>query len=303
MKKKDIFLALLVVTIWGSTFTVIKLGLIGMPPMVLVGLRFTMAAFPAVFLVKKPDIGWKYILAYGMTAGVGQFACDIYSLYLGMPAGIASVLGQSHIFFTFIFAYIILKEKIEVREILGLVISTVGILLLSLNVGLGVIVTVPTVSLVLQLMAAGFWAISSIVVRLAVKSARKENKKLDVFGLVVWGSLVPIIPFFVFGMLIESPMGVFRAIVNLDFKYMLVILYLAYAATLFGFSAWNRLLRSHNAGRVALLALLVPVSGLFFGWLVMGEVLSVVQFLGVVVVIFGLVVAEVKVSVFRKKLL
>ncbi|KAF0092327.1 MAG: hypothetical protein FD141_511 [Fusobacteria bacterium] len=291
MRKKDLFLALLVVLIWGSTFTVIKLGLVGMPPMVLVGLRFTVAAFPAVFLIKKPDIPWKYIVAYGLTAGLGQFACDIYSLYLGMPAGLASVIMQSHVFLTFIFAFIILKDKIDGKEILGLIIATIGIILLSLNVGLGEIVTVPPFSLFLQLIAAGFWAISSIVIKLAAKSAKKENKKLDVFGLVVWSSLIPIIPFFIFGMLLDSPEVVYKSIIGLDLNYFLIIIYLSYAATLFGFSIWGRLLRSYDAGKVALLSLLVPVSGLFVGRVVMNEVLSPVQVIGVVTVILGVFVA------------
>lgn len=291
MRKKDLFLALLVVLIWGSTFTVIKLGLIGMPPMVLVALRFTVAAIPAVFLIKKPDIPWRFIVAYGLTAGLGQFACDIYSLYLGMPAGLASVIMQTHVFLTFIFAFIILKDKIDGKEILGLIIATIGIILLSLNVGLGEIVTVPPVSLFLQLLAAGFWAISSIVVKLAAKAAKKEKKKLDVFGLVVWSSLVPIIPFFIFGMLLDSPVVVYRAIIGLDLNYILIIIYLSYAATLFGFSIWGRLLRSYDAGKVALLSLLVPVSGLLIGWFVMGEVLSPVQIMGVITVILGLLVA------------
>lgn len=291
MRKKDLFLALLVVLIWGSTFTVIKLGLFGMPPMVLVALRFTVAAIPAVFLIKKPDIPWRFIVAYGLTAGLGQFACDIYSLYLGMPAGLASVIMQTHVFLTFIFAFIILKDKIDGKEILGLVIATIGIILLSLNVGLGEIVTVPPVSLFLQLLAAGFWAISSIVVKLAAKAAKKEKKKLDVFGLVVWSSLVPIIPFFIFGMLLDSPVVVYRAIIGLDLNYILIIIYLSYAATLFGFSIWGRLLRSYDAGKVALLSLLVPVSGLLIGWFVMGEVLSPVQIMGVITVILGLLVA------------
>lgn len=291
MRKKDLFLALLVVLIWGSTFTVIKLGLNGMPPMVLVALRFTVAAIPAVFLIKRPEIPWKYIVAYGLTAGLGQFACDIYSLYLGMPAGLASVIMQSHVFLTFIFAYIILKDKIDGKEILGLIIATIGIILISLNVGLGEIVTVPPVSLFLQLLAAGFWAISSIVVKMAAKAAKKEKKKLDVFGLVVWSSLVPIIPFFIFGMLLDSPEVVYRSIIGLDLNYILIIIYLSYAATLFGFSIWGRLLRSYDAGKVALLSLLVPVSGLLIGWFVMGEVLSPVQIMGVITVILGLLVA------------
>jgi O-acetylserine/cysteine efflux transporter len=291
MRKKDLFLALLVVIIWGSTFTVIKLGLVGMPPMVLVGLRFTVAAFPAVFLIKKPEIPWKYIVAYGLTAGLGQFAFDIYSLYLGMPAGLASVIMQSNVFLTFIFAFIILKDKIDGKEILGLIIATIGIILLSLNVGLGEIVTVPPVSLFLQLMAAGFWAISSIVVKKAARAAKKEKKKLDVFGLVVWSSMIPIIPFFIFGMLLDSPEVVYRAIIGLDLNYILIIIYLSYAATLFGFSIWGRLLRAYDAGKVALLSLLVPVSGLLIGWVVMGEVLSSVQIIGVITVILGLLVA------------
>lgn len=292
MRKKDLFLALLVVIIWGSTFTVIKLGLIGMPPMVLVALRFTVAAIPAVFLIKKPDIPWKYIVAYGLTAGLGQFACDIYSLYLGMPAGLASVIMQTHVFLTFIFAFIILKDKIDGKEILGLIIATIGIILLSLNVGLGEIVTVPPVSLFLQLLAAGFWAMSSIVVKKAARAAKKQKKKLDVFGLVVWSSLIPIIPFFIFGMLLDSPEVVYRAIIGLDLNYILIIIYLSYAATLFGFSIWGRLLRSYDAGKVALLSLLVPVSGLLIGWVVMGEVLSPVQIMGVITVILGLLVAN-----------
>ncbi len=292
MKKKDLFLALLVVAIWGSTFTVIKIGLIGMPPMILIALRFTMAAIPGVFLVKKPDISWKYIVAYGMTAYFGQFACDIYSLYFGMPAGIASVIMQSNVFFIFIFSAILLKEKIKVREIIGLIIAVIGIILLSVNIGIFDIKSIPLVSLVLELMAAGFWAASSIIIRLAVKSSRKQNKKLDVFGLVVWGSLVPIIPLFLLGMIIETPMGVYRAFTDLNFGDVMVVLYLAYVATLFCFSVWSKLLRSYNAGKVAMLSLLIPVSGLIIAWLIMNEDLSSIQIIGAITVIIGLAISN-----------
>lgn len=53
MKGKDLILALLVVIIWGANFTVIKLGLDGIPSMLLVAIRYTLVAFPAVFFVKK----------------------------------------------------------------------------------------------------------------------------------------------------------------------------------------------------------------------------------------------------------
>nr|WP_315019818.1 EamA family transporter [uncultured Aminipila sp.] len=74
MRFRDRLLALVVVVLWGINFTVIKLGVSEMPPMLLVSLRYIFASLPAVAFVKPPDIGWKYIVAYGMSAGVGQFS-------------------------------------------------------------------------------------------------------------------------------------------------------------------------------------------------------------------------------------
>jgi len=79
MNRKDITIALLVVTIWGANFTVIRLGLDGIPPMLPVSLRFLLAAFPAVFFVKMPAVSFCYLLAYGMSVGVGQFGCLFYA--------------------------------------------------------------------------------------------------------------------------------------------------------------------------------------------------------------------------------
>ena len=48
MKKKDLVMALMVVIIWGVNFTVIRLGLNGVPSMLLAALRYTFV-LPALF--------------------------------------------------------------------------------------------------------------------------------------------------------------------------------------------------------------------------------------------------------------
>ncbi|CAK9885534.1 MAG: putative amino-acid metabolite efflux pump [Candidatus Erwinia impunctatus] len=61
MSLKDLFLALLVVTIWGVGFVVIKLGLHDIPPFLLAGLRFLFVAFPACLFIRRPQCrcaGW-----------------------------------------------------------------------------------------------------------------------------------------------------------------------------------------------------------------------------------------------------
>lgn len=74
MAPKDLLLALVVVIAWGINFVVIKVGLHGVPPMLLGALRFALAAVPAVFFVKRPQMPWRWLLAYGATISFGQFA-------------------------------------------------------------------------------------------------------------------------------------------------------------------------------------------------------------------------------------
>ena len=84
MRKKDLVMALMVVIIWGVNFTVIRLGLNGVPSMLLAALRYTFV-LPALFFVKRPKIDMKYAIAYGLSVGVGQFSCLFYAMQLGMP--------------------------------------------------------------------------------------------------------------------------------------------------------------------------------------------------------------------------
>lgn len=45
MSPKDLLLALTVVLVWGVNFVIIKVGLHGVPPMLLGALRFALVAF------------------------------------------------------------------------------------------------------------------------------------------------------------------------------------------------------------------------------------------------------------------
>ncbi|WP_332402888.1 EamA family transporter [Vibrio metschnikovii] len=56
MGLKDYILCVFIMAIWGLNFSVVKLGLDTLDPMLLTALRFTLAAIPAVFFVKKPDV-------------------------------------------------------------------------------------------------------------------------------------------------------------------------------------------------------------------------------------------------------
>ncbi len=292
MRKKDLFLALLVVIIWGANFTVIKLGLSGMPPMLLVALRYTFAAFPAVIFVKRPAVKWKYIFAYGLTVGVGQFSCLFYAMNIGMPAGISSVVLQAQAFFTLIFAAVLLKESLKGRQVAGLLLAACGLFFIGGNIGTSGLSSIPIGALLLTVLAAAFWGISNIVVRYASKQAALEGKTLDMLSFVVWSSVIPPLPLFGMALLLDPPEVLWQALTDLQAVSVFSVLYLAFCATLFGYGIWSMLLGKYPAGKVAPLSLLVPVTGLITAEIVLSEQLSPMQWVGGFVIILGLLLSN-----------
>ncbi|WP_028829201.1 EamA family transporter [Proteocatella sphenisci] len=292
MKKKDFMLALLVVIVWGANFTVIKLGLGGVPSMLLVALRY-MTVLPALFFVKKPELDWKYGIAYGFSVGVLQFSCLFYALEIGMPAGLSSIILQSAAFMTPLLAAIFLKEKIRINQVAGLIVAAGGLYLIGKSGGRGGDSSIPLPALVLTLAAAFFWATSNVILKFASNKLEKEGKKLDMVGVVIWTSLVPPLPLFVMSMIKDSPQMVMSTIMNLSPMSIFSIIYLALGATIFGYGAWNVLLGKYEASKIAPLSLMVPVTGLITARIVLGEVMTPMQWAGGLVIIAGLAIANI----------
>jgi O-acetylserine/cysteine efflux transporter len=278
MSPRDLLLALVVVVAWGINFVVIKVGLHGVPPMLLGALRFTLAAVPAVFFVKKPNLPWRWLFAYGATISFGQFAFLFSAMYVGMPAGLASLVLQAQAFFTLIFAALFLHERFRLPNIAGLLIAAGGLAVIGLQGGHAMTIA----GFVLTLCAACSWALGNIVT--------KKVGNVDLVGLVVWGSLIPPLPFFVASYAFEGPQRIAAALSNLSAMSIFAIVYLAFIATLIGYGLWSRLLSRYPASQVAPFSLLVPIVGLASASLLLDEQLSLAQIGGALLVMAGLAV-------------
>lgn len=276
MSPKDLLLALVVIVVWGMNFVVIKVGLDDMPPMLLGGLRFLLAAFPAILFIKRPQIPLRWLLAYGLTISFGQFAFLFSAMSLGMPAGLASLVLQSQAFFTLLFAVLLLGERLHRANLFGLLVAAAGLLLIGLQGDR--IMTLA--GFVLTIGAAAMWALGNIITR--------KLGKVNLVGLVVWGSLIPPLPFLALSWLLEGPQAIESALRGLGLNSILVLIYLAFGATILGYGLWSRLLSRYPASQVAPFSLLVPVVGLTSAALLLDEHLSGLQLLGALLVMCGL---------------
>ncbi|MDR7023010.1 MAG: EamA family transporter [Pseudomonadales bacterium] len=276
MQPKDLLLALVVIIVWGMNFVVIKIGLQEMPPMLLGALRFLLAAFPAVLFIKRPQIPLRWLLAYGVTISLGQFAFLFSAMSVGMPAGLASLVLQSQALFTLLFAVLLLGERFRLANLFGLLVAAGGLLLIG-SQGNGLMTLA---GFLLTLCAAAMWALGNIVTR--------KLGKVNLVGLVVWGSLVPPLPFFALSWLMEGPEVIESALRGFTLDTLLVLVYLAFGATILGYGLWSRLLSRYPASQVAPFSLLVPVVGLTSSALLLDERPSSLQLVGALLVMLGL---------------
>lgn len=281
MRPLDLALALVVVLVWGVNFAVIKTGVAEIPPLLLGALRFMLAAFPAVLLLRAPRLPLRLYLAYGLTIAVGQFAFLFTAIHLGMPTGLASLVLQSQAFFTMVFAAIWLKESWRANQLAGLVLAGAGLALIGSAHG----ASMPLIGFLLTLAAASMWALGNIITR-----AVSRHGPINQLAFVVWASLVPPLPFLALSAILEGPAAMAEALAGFSLRSFGAVAYLAWGATLLGYALWTRLLSHYPANQVAPFSLLVPVIGLSTGWVVFGEALRPVHFAGAALLMLGLVV-------------
>lgn len=281
LRPRDLVLALLVILVWGVNFAVIKVGLAGVPPLLLVALRFLLAAFPALLFFKAPKVPLRLYLAFGLTMSVGQFAFLFTAIHVGMPSGLASLVLQSQSFFTLVLTALWLRERWQGNQLAGLLLAAGGLVLIGSAHG----ASMPLLGFLLTVAAATMWACGNLVSR-----AVGRYGPMNQLAFVVWASLVPPLPLLALSLLIEGPAAISAALQGFSLASFASVAYIAWGATLFGFAVWNFLLSRYPVNRIAPFTLLVPLVGLTTGWLAFGETLQPVHFAGGALLMLGLLV-------------
>ena len=281
MRPAHLFLALLVIVVWGVNFAIIKVGLTGVSPLLLAAIRFVLAAFPALFFLRAPKVPLRLYIAYGMTISVGQFAFLFTAIHMGMPSGLASLVLQSQALFTLVLTAFWLKEKWHSNQLVGLILAAAGLMLIGSAHG----VSMPLLGFMLTIAAAVMWACGNIVSR-----AVGRHGPVNQLAFVVWSSVVPPLPLLGLSLCIDGPAAISLSLRHFSVQSFVCVAYIAWASTLFGYAAWNFLISRYPVNRVAPFSLLVPLVGLTTGWLSFNEGLSTIQLAGAGLLMIGLLV-------------
>jgi O-acetylserine/cysteine efflux transporter len=263
MRPRHIGIAVVIAAIWGFNFVVIDVGLGDLPPLLFAAVRFVAAAFPAVLFVRRPAMPWRRMALIGLPLGVGQFGLLFIAMHAGMPAGLSSLVLQTQALFTAAFAVPMLGERMRRAQVAGMLVAFTGIAVIAASMGQGG----PVLAFVLCLGAAAMWGLANIGMRKA--------QPPDMFGFMVWVSLVPPLPLLTLSLIFEGPRADLRALAHISAGGLSALAYIAYLSTLVGFGLWGWLLRRYGAGQVAIYSLLVPVFGMSSAALALSERITV----------------------------
>lgn len=278
MRPLHLLLAVAVMAIWGFNFVVIRIGLDGMPPLLLAALRFAFAAFPAIFFVRRPDLPLAKIAAYGLVAFALQFAFLFGGMHLGLSAGLAAVVLQMHIFFTMGLAALLLGERASVFQLAGAVVGFAGVSLIALRGD----VDAPLAGVLLVVLAALSWACGNLMAR--------RFGRVDMFAVVVWSSAFAPVPLLALSLLVEGPQAIAASLAQVSASSVFAIAYLVYLSTHLGFAAWTWLLSRYAASTVTPLSLLAPIFAMAGSAVVLHEALPLWKLLAAALVLSGLAI-------------
>ena len=273
---RHLLLILAVVAVWGTNFVIIKFALAHLPPLLLAALRFALAAFPLVLLVRRPAASWGNLALYGLAIGVGQFALLFYGMQRDITPGLASLVVQAQVFFTVALAVAIDKEPLRPYQWVAALIALSGIVIIASHTDGHTTLA----GLLLTLGAAFFWALGNMASRAA--------GPVDVLAYVAWSSLFAVPPLLLLSLWLEGWPRIAAGLAQADAATWAAVVWQSLGNTIFGYGVWAWLLARYPAATVAPFSILVPVFGIGASALLMGESLPPWKLLATGLVMAGL---------------
>jgi len=284
-----ILLTLLVVVIWGVNFIFIKWGLDQFPPLLLCATRFLLSSVPIVFFIRFPAAPVRMIVLYGLIMFALQFALFFFGMSVGMTPGMASLIMQLQVFFSMFFAAIFLKEIPFIWQIIGSIVSFMGIGIIALHADKNI----SLMGLILLVCAAATWGLGNLIV--------KKIQHVNMMSLVVWGNFIACIPMLALSAYFEGINNIIHVYTHLTWISIGSVFYIAYISTWIGYSAWSWLLSRHPVGEVVPFALLIPVVGILSSVIILHEPLQLWKLFAGLLVMGGLGINLLGTRLFIKK--
>ncbi|MDC1341486.1 EamA family transporter [Oceanospirillaceae bacterium] len=266
--------AILVTAIWGVNMVAMKAIVTDMDPLLFTSARFLLLALVLLPFVKITIAQLRPLLPIALVMGLGHF----YLLAVGLsivPGVVASVCFLLSAPFSALLSYLFLNERITLVQTLAIIIATLGAMLPTLLTGESDLQW----GMLIVILSTFMWAIGNIQIR--------KLKELPVLAIQFWIAIITAPLCFVAYLLQADNMAILPQFTT---NTILTIMYVVLCSSILAYSFWYGLVHRHGMGRLAGFILLQPIYTLIFGYLILGETLTLLQLVGSLVTLTGVYV-------------
>ncbi len=276
MNARDAAITISVMAIWGVNFSMIRLGVSETNPLLVAAMRFVCAVVPLIFFIPRPQVPWRYLLAYGLVFGTGIWGMASCSITFGLSSGMASVLLQTDVITSVLVGVWLYKESLGKRMLAGMAIALLGLVIAVMTTN-GNVTLLGTLFI---LIAAICWPLAGVIMK------RANTKQTFAFNL--WGMVFAPLPLVVLCVLVNGWDVLAFTYHHWALNSWISVLFQAYPTTLFGYWIWNKMLLKYPMSQMAPLTLLVSVFALLSGYLLFDEQLSAAQWISCSAFLIGI---------------
>jgi len=272
--------ALLVSMIWGSSFIFVKMILPELGPLTIGGLRYFLGfACLLPFLrgrsLRLTGRQWLRLALLGISAYTVGNGAMFYALQ-HMPATTVSFLMGLITIFTLLGGMLWLKETPTWLQVFGMLVALGG-MALFFSSGLKPDEPLGLAFFAIALIGFVFFALAG---RNVARVREVDTLTLTTIPLGIGGGLM---------LALSLPI---EGIPTASFWTWGLVLWLAAVNTALGYILYNHALKSLTAFEMNVLLNLSPIWTALMGWLLLGEILSVTQWVGIFVVILGVLLVQ-----------
>lgn len=274
-------LILFVLTIiWGSSFILIKKGLIGFDPLEVGVLRIFFAYVVAIpFALKYYKVylkdNWKTLAAYGLMANL--IPGILFALAeTGMSSSLTGILNSTTPIFTLLIGALFFSTAIKSKQVIGLTISFAGSAILSF-IGSGGEIGSFNYHALYVIAATILYGYTANLVK--TKLSHVDSVPLTTLALFTIGPLT--FTYILFSDIPAKVAGGGGAITAL-----LYIFLLGAFGTTFALMMFNKLIHMTTAVFATTITYLIPIMAVIWG-VIDGEAVYAIHFAGMILVIFG----------------
>jgi O-acetylserine/cysteine efflux transporter len=263
--------AILVTAIWGVNMVAMKAIVTDMDPLLFTSARFLLLAVVLLPFVKITIAQLRPLLPIALVMGLGHF----YLLAVGLsivPGVVASVCFLLSAPFSALLSYLFLNERITLVQTLAIIVATLGAMLPTLLTGESDLQW----GMFIVILSTFMWAIGNIQIR--------KLKELPVLAIQFWIAIITAPLCFVAYLLQADNVAILAQFTT---STILTIMYVVLCSSILAYSFWYGLVHRHGMGRLAGFILLQPIYTLIFGYLILGESLTLLQLVGSLVTLTG----------------